>query len=203
MILENSKRSPDERNRHPEFSLSPAYRCAHAGYLLTGHAADIPKTGSMLRRIARSPRGAHRAGRLDNAVRVTPAIPSISSSTSARRTSSRCFSIKRSVQHLRLHLDMLRVGLRARRLLPLAPQVSQVDNAALIEREAVTLPLDHAFGFELADVGPAAIEVLRQCRRADGRGLSESRSRDRLGDGADVSMATVAQPSCSFMLRLW
>ena len=31
----------------------------------------------------------------------------------------------------------------------------------LIEREAVTLPLDHAFGFELADVGPAAIEVLR------------------------------------------
>jgi hypothetical protein len=48
-----------------------------------------------------------------------------------------------------------------RRLPPLAPQVSQVGNAALIEREAVTLPLDHAFGFELADVGPAAIEV--QC----------------------------------------
>jgi hypothetical protein len=38
-------------------------------------------------------------------------------------------------------------------LLPLAPQVSQVGNAALIEREAVTLPLDHAFGFELGDVG--------------------------------------------------
>jgi hypothetical protein len=37
------------------------------------------------------------------------------------------------------------------------PQVSQVGNAALVEREAVTLPLDHAFGFELADVGPAAI----------------------------------------------
>jgi hypothetical protein len=47
----------------------------------------------------------------------------------------------------------------ARRLLPLAPQVSQVGNAALVEREAVTLPLDHAFGFELADVCPAAIEV--------------------------------------------
>jgi len=30
-------------------------------------------TRSMLRLIARSPRGAHRAGRLDNAVRVTPA----------------------------------------------------------------------------------------------------------------------------------
>ena len=53
------------------------------------------------------------------------------------------------------------VRLIARRLPPLAPQVSQVGNAALIEREAVTLPLDHAFGFELADVGPAAIEVPR------------------------------------------
>jgi hypothetical protein len=41
----------------------------------------------------------------------------------------------------------------------LAPRVSQVGNAALIEREAVTVPLDNAFGFEIADVGPAAIEV--------------------------------------------
>jgi len=38
-----------------------------------------------------------------------------------------------------------------------------------------TVPLDHAFGFERTDAGPAAIEVLRQCRRADGRGLSGSR----------------------------
>ena len=53
------------------------------------------------------------------------------------------------------------VRLTAWRLPPLAPQVSQVGNAALVEREAVTLPLDHAFGFELADVGPAAIEVPR------------------------------------------
>ena len=53
------------------------------------------------------------------------------------------------------------VRLTAWRLPPLAPQVSQVGNAALVEREAVTLPLDHAFGFELADVGPAAIKVLR------------------------------------------
>jgi hypothetical protein len=53
------------------------------------------------------------------------------------------------------------VRLTARRLPPLAPQVSQVGNAALVEWEAVTLPLDHAFGFELADVGPAAIKVLR------------------------------------------
>src|SRR6476661_8443340 len=78
-----------------------------------------------------------------------------------------------------LDLEMISVSLRARRSPPLAPQVSQVGNAALIEREAVTLPLDHAFGFELADVTPGAIEVLRQCRRADGRGPSGSRSRDR------------------------
>ena len=45
--------------------------------------------------------------------------------------------------------------------MPLAPQVSQVGNAAPVEREAVTLPLDHPFGFELADVGSAAIDVLR------------------------------------------
>jgi hypothetical protein len=42
----------------------------------------------------------------------------------------------------------------------LAPQVSQ-GNAALVEREAVTLPLDHALGFELVDIGPAAIEMRR------------------------------------------
>jgi hypothetical protein len=32
---------------------------------------------------------------------------------------------------------------------------------SVIEREAVTLPLDHTFGFELRDIGPAAIEVQR------------------------------------------
>ena len=36
------------------------------------------------------------------------------------------------------------VDLTARRLLPLAPKVSQVGNAALVGREAVTLPLDQA-----------------------------------------------------------
>ena len=56
---------------------------------------------------------------------------------------------------------MRSIGFTARRLPPLAPQVSQISDAALIEREAVTLPLDYAFGFELADVGPAAIEVQR------------------------------------------
>jgi hypothetical protein len=45
------------------------------------------------------------------------------------------------------------VRLTAWRWPPLAPQVSQVGNAAPIEREAGTLPMDHAFGFELADVG--------------------------------------------------
>jgi len=72
------------------------------------------------------------------------------------------------LQHLGLDCDVGSIGLTARRLLPFAPQVSQVSNAAQIEREAVTLPLNHAFGFELIDVGPAAIEVPRQCGRADG-----------------------------------
>jgi len=75
------------------------------------------------------------------------------------------------LQHLGLDLDVISIGFTARRLLPLAPQVSQVRNAALVEREAATFPLDHAIGFELADVSPAAIKMLRQCRRADGRGL--------------------------------
>jgi hypothetical protein len=35
---------------------------------------------------------------------------------------------------------------------PLAPQVSQIGNAALVEREAVTLPLDYAFGLSLPEV---------------------------------------------------
>jgi len=64
-------------------------------------------------------------------------------------------------QQRRLCRGMFGIRRSARRLLPLAPQVSQVGNAALVEREAVALPLDHAFGFELADVGPAAIKVLR------------------------------------------
>ena len=81
---------------------------------------------------------------------------------------------------------MFGISRSARRLLPLAPQVSQVGNSALVEREPVTLPLNHAFGFELSDGGPAAIEVQRQRRRADGRGLSGSRSRDRFGDGRAI-----------------
>jgi hypothetical protein len=55
----------------------------------------------------------------------------------------------------------INVRLAAWRLPLLAPQVSQVGNAALVEREAVTLPLDHALGFELVDIGPAAIEMRR------------------------------------------
>lgn len=54
----------------------------------------------------------------------------------------------------------------------------RLGNAALIEREAVTSPLDHTFGFEPADVGLAAIEVLRQCRCAD--------RRSPLGDGRAI-----------------
>ena len=55
------------------------------------------------------------------------------------------------------------VRLTAWRLPPLAPQVSEVGNAALIERKAAAIgrTVQHALGFELADVGPAAIKVLR------------------------------------------
>jgi hypothetical protein len=95
-------------------------------------------------------------------------MPSISSLTSPILTSSRFFSTNCSCSISVFDLDVISVSLTARRLPPLAPQVSQVGNAALIEREAVTLPLDHAFGFELADVGPAAIEMQRQCRRKTG-----------------------------------
>jgi hypothetical protein len=120
-------------------------------------------TRSMLHRIARSPRGAHCAGRLDNAVRVTPAMPSIV---------DQCFDIRLAhqfalllhqphLQHFGLDRDVGHVSLAAPRLPPLAPQVSQVGNAALIEREAIALPLDQAFGFEFADVSPAAVEMLR------------------------------------------
>ena len=64
-------------------------------------------------------------------------------------------------------------------------------HAALIDREAVTLPLDHAFGFELADVGTAAIEMQRQCRRDDGRGLSD-RGREAGLATDERSMVTVS-----------
>src|SRR6476620_6795388 len=64
-------------------------------------------------------------------------------------------------------------------------------------RAPVTLPLDHAFGFELADVGPAAIKVQRQCRRADGRGLGGSRSRDRLSGGRAINGDGLSHRACS------
>src|SRR6478672_2156729 len=66
--------------------------------------------------------------------------------------------------------------------------------AALVEREAITLPLHHAIDFELADVGSAAVEMQRQCRRVDGRGLSGSRSRDGLGDGRAINGDGLSHP---------
>jgi hypothetical protein len=50
------------------------------------------------------------------------------------------------------------VRLAAERLPPLAPQVSQVSNAVLVKREAVTLPLDHAFGL------PMYVRLQSRCR---------------------------------------
>jgi hypothetical protein len=65
------------------------------------------------------------------------------------------------MQRLRLDGDVFGGGFRAR-IAAARRQISQVRDAALIEREAVILPLDHAVGFELADVGPAAIKMLCQ-----------------------------------------
>ena len=75
------------------------------------------------------------------------------------------------LQHLSLGLDVIGVT-SARGLLR---SRTQIGDAAAIEWEAVTLPLDHPLGFELADAGPAAIEMQRQCRRADGRVLADPR----------------------------
>ena len=83
---------------------------------------------------------------------------------------------------------MLRISRSARRLLPLASQVSQVGNAALVEQEAVTLPLDHAFGFELADVGPAAIEVQRADALTVARFLDCGRETGLATDGRSMVM---------------
>jgi hypothetical protein len=70
---------------------------------------------------------------------------------------------------------------------PLAPKVSDVGNAALIEREAVTLPLNHAFGFELADVVPG-------CNR--GAALADARTvAGFLDRGRETGSATSATVS--------
>jgi hypothetical protein len=105
----------------------------------------------------------HRAAMPDKCVRVTPAnlvdqgidiVPAHQLAPLLHQT---------QLQHFGFGPDVFSVCLTPWRLLPLPSQVSQVGNAALIEQEAITLPLDHAFRFELADVGPAAIEVEREC----------------------------------------
>jgi len=90
-------------------------------------------------------------------------------------------------QQRRLGRGRVCISRSARRLLPLASQVSQIGDAALIEREAAALPLDHTVGCEFADVGQAAIEVHRQCGHAGGRGLSGWQSRARFGDGRSIT----------------
>jgi hypothetical protein len=95
------------------------------------------------------------------------------------------------LQHLGLDLDVISVSLTSWRLLPLAPQISQIGNAARIEREAATLSLDHAFGFELADVGPAAIEVLRNADALTVAGFLDRGRGIGLATGATVSVIGV------------
>ena len=136
------------------------------------HASAISRlicitTPSMLRLTTMS--RLQRAAMPDRCVSVMPAIWSISSLTSSCRTGLRCFSsiLMRSNAAF---AKACSASAAARRLLPLASQISEVGNTALVEREAITLPLDHAIGFELADIGPAAIEVQRQRRSTDGDG---------------------------------
>jgi len=100
-------------------------------------------------------------------------------------------------QLFRLRQGMLRISRSARRLLPLASRISEVGNTALVERDAITLPLDHKF----AVIGSGAIVVFGKLGRAGGRWLSGSRSRDRLGDGGRpmvtvsvISVIPVASP---------
>ena len=149
-----------ERRAGQSCSLTVAHRAcrpllADVGNL-GAHLEHDPLDAAPDRKIAtrRAPRRQAR-----HAVRVTPAMPSISASTSARRTSSRFFSISRSCSISVLTATWAASAsargdcCRSRR------KYRKVGNAALVEREAVTLPLDYAFGFEFADVGPGAIEV--------------------------------------------
>ena len=99
----------------------------------------------------------HRAAKPDRCVSVTPHISSSSAFISSTPHQFGLLLHQPQLQHLGLDPDVISIGLTTWRLQSLAPQVSQISNAALVEREAVTLPLDHAFGFELANVGPAAI----------------------------------------------
>ena len=108
---------------------------------LVGHLkADLGDLGSDLEHgpLDAAPdaqNGAHRAGRLDNAVRVTPAMPSISASTSACPAHQFALLLHHpQLQHLGLYLDVISVGLTAGRLLRLASQLSQVGNAVRIAR---------------------------------------------------------------------
>jgi hypothetical protein len=83
------------------------------------------------------------------------------------------------LQHLGLDPDVFGIGPTARRLPPLPTQVSYIGKAALVEREAITLPLDHAFGFDAIGVIVTAPIVLKLQRRKqqDHRGILEGTSK--------------------------
>ena len=193
-------RSPPKTNEVDQPCSSSGGSLASSAALL--HASAISRlicitTASMLGLTTMS--RLQRAAMPDRCVSVMPAIWSISLIDRVTSHQGALLLLDPDAQQCRLRQGMLRISRSARRLLPLASQISEVGNTALIEREAVTLSLDHTFGFEFADVGPGAIEVQRQCRCADSRGLSGSRSRDRLGVGRAINGRS--QPSCSFLLR--
>ena len=168
-----ARRKPAPRPRRSSCVVIQRRLTALVGHLL----ADLRNLGTHLEhdrldapRVARPPRGAHRAGMLDNAVSVTPAIWSISSSTSVWPHQFVLLLHQPQLQHLGLDRDVISVGLTARRLPPLAPQVSQVGNPALVEGKPSPCPGSH-LRLRACRCRSGSIEVLRQCRRADGRGL--------------------------------
>jgi hypothetical protein len=100
-------------------------------------------------------------------IQLWPAIWSIMLSYTSRGTKVRCFSsiLMRSSAAF---ADACSVSAAAR-------GDCRRSRASISDRQrgsgrAASLPLD-AFGFELADVSPAAIEVQRLCLRADGAGF--------------------------------
>ena len=95
------------------------------------------------------------------------------------------------MQHLGLDHDVISISLTARRLPPLAPQVSEVSNAALVEREAAALPLDHAFGFELADVDPVQSKCSANADALTVAGFLDRVRETGLATGATVSVISI------------
>ena len=81
------------------------------------------------------------------------------------------------LQHFGLNRDVIGVGLRSRRLLPFAPQISQIGNAALVEREAVALPLANPVANDHRKLGCTASDEMPRLKIRSTIGLHFSYQR--------------------------